>query len=323
MKQKGLIVSLIFVVALFFTTECVAANTNYIFATGGVSGTYYPLGGVIAQIWNKKIPNLNVTVQATGASVENIRLLGKKSAEVALSLNDINYYAYKGLEVFKARKEKYTNFSAIGNVYPDVIQMVSRKDSQIKTIADLKGKKVAVGAPGSGAQVSARQILGIYGIDYQTRKDINPVYLSPAESADNFKDKHVDACYLSQSIPNAALQDINVMNPIHFLEIDDAMYAKIRKAYPFFESFVIPANTYQGQDKPVKTVAIWSSMLVRNDLPENIVYQMTKVMYEERAAIAQGHSAGKYLSLERATGGIPVPLHPGAVKYFKEKKIIK
>ena len=323
MKQKRIIMSLIFAAALFFTTEGIAAKANYLFATGGVSGTFYPLGGVIAQIWNKKIPDLNVTVQATGASVENIRLLGSKSAEVALSLNDINYYGYNGLEVFKAKNEKYTNFSAIGNVYPDVIQIISHKGSPIRTIADLKGKKVAVGAPGSGAQISARQILGLYGMDYQTRKDINPVYLSPAESADHFKDNHVDACYFSMAIPFGALLDINVMNPVQFLEIDDAMCAKIAKAYPFFDCFVIPANTYQGQNKPVKTVAVWSSMLVRNDLPEDLVYQMTKVMYEENAAIAQAHSAGKYLKLETATGGIPVPFHPGATRYYKEKGIMK
>lgn len=323
MKQKRLIMSVIIVAALFLTTEGIAARVNYLFATGGVSGTYYPLGGIIAQIWNKKIPDLNVTVQATGASVENIRLLGSKSAEVALSLNDVNHYGYNGLEVFKAKNEKYTNFSAIGNVYPDVIQIISRKSGPIKTIADLKGKKVAVGAPGSGAQVSARQILGLYGIDYQTRKDLHPVYLSPTESADQFKDNHLDACYFSQSTPNSAIQDINVMNPIQFLEIDDAMCAKITKTYPFFEGFVISANTYQGQSKPVKTVAVWSSMLVRNDLPEDIVYQMTKIMYEENAAIAQGHSAGKYIKLENATGGISIPFHPGAIKYFKEKGIMK
>ncbi|MEW6264560.1 MAG: TAXI family TRAP transporter solute-binding subunit [Thermodesulfobacteriota bacterium] len=323
MKRKRFVMSMVIVAVLFSSTVCLAAEANYLFATGGVSGTYYPLGGIIAQIWNKKIPNLNVTIQATGASVENIRLLGSKSAEVALSLNDVNYYGYNGLEVFKAKSEKYTNFSAIGNVYPDVIQIISRKDGPIRTIADLKGRKVAVGAPGSGAQVSARQILGLYGMDYLTRKDLNPVYVSPSESADQFKDNHLDACYFSQSIPNAAIQDVNVTNPIQLLEIDEAMCAKIIKAHPFFICFVIPENTYRGQEKPVKTVAVWSSLLVRNDLPENIVYQMTKVMYEESAAIAQAHSAGKYLKLEAATAGIPVPFHPGAIKYFKEKGIIK
>ena len=323
MKQKHLIMSMLFVAALFFTTEGIAAKANYLFATGGMAGTYYPLGGAIAQIWNKKIPDLNVTVQATGASVENIRLLGSKGAEVALSTNDICYYGYNGLEVFKAKNEKYTNFSAIGNVYPDVIQIISRKGSPISKITDLKGKKVAVGAPGSAAQVSARQILAIHGMDYQTRKDINPVYLSPAEAADQFKDNLLDACYFSMAIPFSALQDINLMNPVQFLEIDDATCAKITKAHPFFECFVIPANTYQGQKTPIKTVAVWSSMLVRNDLPEDIVYQMTKVMYEEKAAISQAHSAGKYLNLETSRGGVPVPFHPGAIKYYKEKGLLK
>lgn len=323
MKQKRLIMSLVLVVALFFAGEGFAANANLLFATGGISGTFYPLGGAIAQVWNKKIPGLNVTVQATGGSVENVRLLGSKGAEVAISMNDIAFYGYSGLEVFQAKNEKYTNYSAIGNVYPDVIQIFSRKDSPIRKIADLKGKKVSVGAPGSGTEISARQILGVNGMDYKNRKDINPLYLSYAESADQFKDNHVDACYFVVSVPNGALQDINVMNPVQFLEIDDAMFAQIIKSYPLYSRFEIQANAYHGQAKPVKTIAIFSSIFVRNDIPEDIVYQMTKVMYEENAAIAQAHAAGKFLKLETATGGIPVPFHPGAIKYYKEKGILK
>ncbi|MCX5905615.1 MAG: TAXI family TRAP transporter solute-binding subunit, partial [Deltaproteobacteria bacterium] len=207
--------------------------------------------------------------------------------------------------------------------YPDVIQIFSRKDSPIRKIADLKGKKVSVGAPGSGTEISARQILGLNGMDYKMSKDINPQYLSYAESADQFKDNHVDACYFVVSVPNGALQDINVMNPVQFLEIDDALFAKITKAYPLYARFEIPANAYQGLAKPVKTIAVYSSILVRNDLPEDLVYQMTKVMYEENAAIAQAHAAGKFLKLETATGGVPVPFHPGAIKYYKEKGIFK
>jgi TRAP transporter TAXI family solute receptor len=323
MKQKHLVMSVLFVAALFFTTECLAGKANYLFATGGVSGTFYPLGGAIAQVWNKKIPDLNVTVQATGGSVENIRLMGNKSAEVAISMNDIAFYGYNGLEVFNAKNEKYTNYSAIGNVYPDVIQIFARKDGPITKITDLKGKKVSVGPPGSGTEISARQILGLIGMDYKKDKDINPLYLSYAESADQFKDNHVDACYFVVSVPNGALQDINVMHPVQFLEIDDALFSKIIKTYPLYARFEIPANAYQGLAKPVKTIAVYSSILVRNDLPENLVYQMTKVMYEENAAIAQAHAAGKYLKLENAIGGVAVPFHPGAIKYFKEKGIMK
>lgn len=323
MKQKHLVVLAVLAAAFIFAAEGMAAKTNFLFATGGVSGTFYPLGGAIAQIWNKKIQDLNVTIQATGGSVENIRLLGNKGAEVAITMNDIAFFGYNGEEVFKAKSEKYTNFSAIGNVYPDVIQIFARKDSPIKEIADLKGKKVSVGPPGSGTEISARQVLGLNGMDYKTRKDITPLYLSYSEAADQFKDKLVDACYFVVSVPNGALQDINVMHPIQFIEIDDAMFAKITKAYPLYARFEIPANAYSGLAKPVKTIAVFSSIMVQNSLPVDLVYQMTKVMYEENAAVEQAHAAGKYLRLSNAIGGVAVPFHPGAMKYFKEKGIMK
>jgi hypothetical protein len=299
------------------------ADAKLLFATGGVSGTFYPLGGAIAQVWNQKVPGLNVTVQATGGSLENVRLLGSKGAEVAICMNDIAYYGQKGLEAFKSKNEQYTNYSAIGNVYPDVIQIFTRKDSDIKTIADFKGKKVSVGPPGSGTEISARQVLGLYGLDYKTKDAFKPMYLSYSEAADHFKDKLIDAAYFVVAVPNAALQDINVMHPVRFLAIDEAMFQKVKADYPLYARFEIPANSYQGQAEPVKTIAVYSSLLVRNDISADLVYSMTKVFLEERAAISQGHAAGKYIDPANATAGIAVPIHPGALKYYKEKGMMK
>ncbi len=294
-----------------------------LFATGGVSGTFYPIGGAIAQVWNKNIPDLNVTVQATGGSLENVRLLGSKGAEIAICMNDIAFYGRQGTEAFKAKNEKYENYSAIGNVYPDVIQIFARKGSQVKAITDLKEKKVSVGPPGSGTEISARQVFGLYGIDYKARKDINPQYLSYSEAADQFKDKLIEAAYFVVAVPNSALQDINLMHPVQFLEIDDKKFDEIIKAYPLYSRFTIPANSYAGQTEPVKTIGVYSSILVRNDLPEDLVYKMTKVMYEQTEAIGQAHAAGKGMNLSMATQGIAVPIHPGAQKYYKEKGVLK
>jgi uncharacterized protein len=309
--------------ALLGATEGLSATTELLFATGGVSGTFYPLGGAIAQVWNKQIPGLNVTVQATGGSLENVRLLGGKGAEIAICMNDIAYYGQQGLEAFKTKNEKYENYSAIGNVYPDVIQIFTRKDSQIRTIGDLKDRKVSVGPPGSGTEISARQILGIYGLDYKTKKDLSAQYLSYTEAADQFKDKHIEAAYFVVAVPNAALQDINLMHPVQFLEIDDQKFESITKAYPLYSRFVIAQNSYQGQANPIKTIAVYSSILVRNDLPEDLVYQMTKTMYENNASIAEAHAAGKSLDLSIATQGVAIPIHPGARKYYKEKGLLK
>ena len=324
MKQKRLVMSLVLCAALIFAAEGQAAKANLLFASGSVAGTFYPLAGAIAQVWNKKIPDLNVTATATGGSLENVRLLGSKSTEIGLAMNDVAFYGYNGLEFFQAKNEKYKNFSAIGNIYPDTVQLFSRKNGPIKNIADLRGKKVVVGMQGSGNEISARQVLGLNGMDYKTRKDINPFYLSYAEAADQFKDNHIDACYFVVSFPNAAIQDINVMHPIQFIGFDDEMFAKIKKAYPLYARVEIPANAYQGLAKPLQTIGVYSSIYVQNDLPEDLVYQMTKVLYEESAAIAQANNAGRFIKLEMATtGGISVPFHPGAIKYYKEKGILK
>ena len=323
-KRSGIVMTaLILSFFLLIAGQAFCKDTKLLMATGGVSGTFYPLGGAIAQVWNQKIPELNVTVQATGGSLENVRLLGSKGAEVAICMNDIAYYGQQGLEAFKAKNEKYSNYMAIANVYPDVVQIFTRKDSSIKTIADFKGKKVSVGPPGSGTEISARQVLGLYGLDYKTRQDFKPSYLSYSESADHFKDNLIDAAYFVVAVPNAALQDINVSHPVRFLEIDDQMFAKITKDYPLYSRFEISANSYQGQSAPAKTIAVYSSLLVLKELPDDLVYQMTKVFLEERAAIAQGHAAGKFINPETAVSGIAIPIHPGAQKYLKEKGFMK
>jgi TRAP transporter TAXI family solute receptor len=322
-KGKVGVCLLVLGTVLALATGSWAQQTKLLFATGGVAGTFYPLGGAIAQVLNKSIPNLNITVQSSGGSVENARLLGTNGAELGLCMNDIAFYAQNSLEVFKAKNEKYTNFKAVVNIYPDVVQIFARRDGPIRSIADFKDKKVSVGPPGSGTEISARQVLGIYGLDFKTRKDFKPSYLSFAESADHFKDKRIDGGYFVVAVPNAAIQDINVMHPIRVLEIDDDAFQKIVKGYPLYARFVIPANSYQGIPNPVKTIAVYSALMVREDVPADLVYQMTKVILEQRAVIAQGHAAGKYIQPETATAGISVPFHPGAQKYLKEKGLLK
>ncbi|HHV78659.1 MAG TPA: TAXI family TRAP transporter solute-binding subunit [Firmicutes bacterium] len=304
-------------------TKPAPKEVKLLFATGGTSGSYYPLGGAMAQVWNQKIPGLNVTVQATGASVENVRLLGSKNAEIALCMSDIAYYGQNGLEVFAEKNEKYTNYSAIGAIYPEVVQIFVRKESNIKSINDLKGKKVSVGPPGSGTEVSARQILGVYGLDYKQKKDFDARYISFSETADQFKDRLIDAGYAVLGVPNAALQDITSVAAIRLLDIDDAMLEKIRAKYPYYTRLVIPANSYKGQDTDTKTVTLKAILLARNDLDEELVYKLTKTLYENAAEVAAGHALGKNIKLETALEGIAIPFHPGAQKYYKEKGLMK
>jgi TRAP transporter TAXI family solute receptor len=294
-----------------------AQQTKMILATGGTAGTYYPFGGAMAQIWNTKAPNVNVTAQSTGASIENLRLVNKKEAELAIVQSDMMDYAFNGKEAFK---EKLPNIRGIGILYPEIIQVVVRADSGINSIADLKGKKVGVGAPGSGTEANFRQLIDGYGMDY---KDLSPQYLSFSESADRFKDKQIDAFIVVAGIPNSAIQDIATQHDVKVLAIPDDMIAKLGQKYPFLAPANIPANTYKGQATEVKTVAVMATLIVNSEVKDDVVYSITKALFDNQADLAKAHAKGKELSVERAVKGMSIPLHPGAAKYFKEKGVIK
>ncbi|MDF2521488.1 MAG: transporter solute receptor, family [Clostridia bacterium] len=299
-------------------TGCAPQKTNLILATGGTSGTYYPFGGAMAQIFNSKIENMNVTAQATGASVENLKLIGKKEAELAIVQNDLTDYAYNGTEAFK--DGKIENVRVIATLYPEVIQIVSTADSGIASIQDIKGKKFSVGAPGSGVEANARQILDSVGMTYN---DFSANYLSFSESADSLKDKHIDGFLFMSGIPNAAIQDTATTSSLNFVSMSDDMIKTLTTKYPFFTAFTIPAGTYKGQNAEVKTVAAKATLVVGAEVPDEVVYNITKALFENQPELATAHAKGKELNIEEAVKGISVPFHPGAEKYYREKGIIK
>lgn len=311
----ALAVVLVLSVAL---TGCAPSKVNLILATGGTSGTYYPFGGAMAQIFNSKIENMNVTAQSTGASVENLKLIGKKEAELAIVQNDMTDYAYNGTEAFK--DSKIENVRAIATLYPEVIQIVASADSGIKNLADIRGKKFSVGAPGSGVEANARQILDVLGMTYN---DFSANYLSFSESADSLKDKHIDGFLFMSGIPNAAIQDTATTSSLSFVSIPDDVIKNLTTKYPFFTEFVIPAGTYKGQDTDVKTVAAKATLVVGSEVSEKVVYDLTKALFENQAELATAHAKGKELKLEDAVQGISIPFHAGAEKYFKEVGAIK
>ena len=307
-------------VAVLFLIGAVAsvqAADNLVLATGGTAGTYYPFGGAMAKIWNSKIKDMNVTAQTSGASGENIRLINKKEVELALVQSDTLDQAWNGKEAFK---EPLKGMSVIATLYPEIVQVVVRADSPIKTFADLKGMKVGVGAPGSGTEINFRQLMDIYGLK---KEDVNGQYLSYSESAEAFKDKHIDAFIATAGIPNAAIMDVSTQNDIRILPIPADVSAKILKKYPFFAAVTIPANTYKGVTQDVPTVAVNAVLIVGNQLKPEMVYQLTKALFENQAELASAHAKGKEVSLKYAVQGVSVPFHPGAVKYYKEKGLMK
>jgi TRAP transporter TAXI family solute receptor len=318
MKKYIVLAMLVVFVVSIGLTGCAPQNTNLIMATGGTSGTYYPYGGAIAQIFNSKIENMNVTAQATGASVENLKLVGKKEAELAIVQNDMTDYAYNGLETFA--DGKIENVRVMATLYPEVIQIVASVDSGINSFADIKGKKFSVGAPGSGVEANARQIMEASGVTYN---DFTANYLSFSESADSYKDKHIDGFLFTSGIPNAAIQDITATSDLKFISLSDDIISNLTTKYPFFTEYVIPAGTYKGQTEDVKTVAVNATLIVGSEVSEDVVYKLTKALFENQAELATAHAKGQLLKLETAVGGVSVPFHPGAEKYYKEVGAIK
>jgi TRAP transporter TAXI family solute receptor len=315
--KRSLVILLTLMLGIGLASTASAQEIKLILATGGTAGTYYPFGGAMAKIWNSKIPGINVTAQATGASAENIRLINKKEVELALVQSDTIDFAFNAKEAFK---ERLTKMNAIAVLYPEVIQIVVRGNTKIKSFADLKGVKMGVGAPGSGTEANFRQLLEVYGMK---KDDVKAQYLSFAESAEQFKDKHIDAFIVTAGIPNAAIMDVAVMQSIRILPIPADKIAQLTKRYPFLSLVVIPANTYKNQSAEVKTVAVSAVLIVSSDLKEDVVYQLTKALFENQAELATTHAKGKDLNLKTAVTGVSIPFHPGAMKYYKEKRVMK
>jgi TRAP transporter TAXI family solute receptor len=285
--------------------------------TGGTSGVYYPLGVAIGKIYGDKIPNVKTQVQATKASVENLVLLQQGRGEIAFSLGDSLKAAWDGDEEagFKSKLDK---LRVIGAIYPNYIQIVATADSGIKTLADLKGKSLSVGAPKSGTELNSRAILAAAGLSY---KDLGKVeYLPFAESVDLMKNRQLGATLQSAGLGVASLKDLSTSSPITVVSVPKETVDKIG---PPFVSVVIPANTYAGQDKDVPTAAVVNYLVTSSKVSDEMAYEMTKLVYESLPELANSHAAGKEIKLETAAMGSPVPLHPGAIKYYKEKGLIK
>ena len=205
-------------------------------------------------------------------------------------------------------------------LYPEVIQVVVRGDSKIDSFDDLKGMKVGVGAPGSGTEANFRQLSDGYGLK---KEDVKAQYLSFSESAEQFKDKHIDAFIVTAGIPNAAIMDIGSQHSIKIINIADDKAALIMKKYPFLSPFTIPANTYKNQTKPIKTVAVNAVLIAGTDVKNDVAYQIVKALFENQSELAATHAKGKELNLKTASTGVSIPFHPGAVKYYKEKGLMK
>ena len=302
--------------SLVFAQTSAKADEFINILTGGTSGVYYPLGVALSKIYGEKIEGARTQVQSTKASVENLNLLQQGRGELAFSLGDSVKLAWDGdAEAgFKAPLDKLRGIAAI---YPNYIQIVASQESGIKTLADFKGKSLSVGAAKSGTELNARAIFAAAGMSYV---DLGKTeYLPFAESVELMKNRQLDATLQSAGLGVASIKDLATSVAIQMVAVPEETAAKIGAPYVAVK---IPAGTYAGQEEDVSTVAVVNFLITHSDVSDETAYQMTKQLFENLPDLQAAHNAAKQIKLEGALEGMPVPLHPGAERYYKEKGLM-
>jgi hypothetical protein len=295
------------------------AQQQYInILTGGTSGVYYPMGVALSQIYSKAIPNAKVSVQATKASAENLNLLQSGRGELAFALGDTVSDAWKG-DADAGFKTPLKKLRGVAGIYPNYIQIVASADSGIKTLADLKGKRIAVGAPKSGTELNARAIFKAAGLTYNDFAKVE--YLPFGESVELMKNRQLDATLQSAGLGVSSLRDLATSIKMVVVPIPQDVVLKVGD--PAYQSGVIPANTYEGQTTSVPTAYVQNFLVTRADAPVDMVYTMTKSLFEHLDQLKSAHAAAKSIRKEAAATGMPLPLHPGAEKYYREIGVLK
>jgi len=279
--------------------------------TGSATGNYYAFASAMTSVVNN-VTGANLTVNATGGSTENARLLGSGENEFALIQTDVYNYAQNGIELFEG--DPINNFQAVTTCYPEMVQMVVRKDSGISSVADMKGKNVCVGAVGSGYEVAARQILGVYGLTYD---DINETFADQSTAKNGIQDGTFDAMFMCSGYPNSNVVELSLNKNIEVVSIDDEHMAMLLEQYPFYESFTTETDDY-SLGHPITSVAVKCMLVCLDTFTEDEIYTLTKAIYDNLEEIQGLNAKANYMSLEGAMSGIPSNLHPGARKFYEE-----
>lgn len=297
-----------------------AAEKEFVaIATGGTGGTYYPLGGALAQMLSNNVEGLIVTAQTGNASRANCNLISRSQIETAFSQANVTYWSYTGTGIY-ASEPVLTNLRGIASLYPETIHIIATKASGIKTIEDLKGKKVGVGAPNSGTAADAEIILNAHGITFD---DIKADFIDFNEVAQRLVDGQIDAGFTTAGYPTSSIIDIATKRDMLLVPISEEKIKELVTAIPYYGATAIPAGIYKGIDEPVLALATPALWICDAKLSPSVVYKMTKALWENRDVLEKVHSQGKNITLETALSGMGIPLHPGAELYYKEIGLIK
>ena len=309
----AMVMAVAMVLALAACSAAPAAKMTM--GTGGTSGTYYAYGGVLGQ-YIKNHAGIDVVVVSTDGSKANIQSIDAGDYQLGTVQSDVMAYAWEGTRSFES-DGKVNSFRVVAGLYAEAVQLITM-DPDIKSVADLKGKNVSIGAPASGVYFNAVDVLTAAGL---TLDDINPQYQSFADSTDSLKDGKIDAAFIVAGAPPPAITELCATNDAYLVPIDGAVADKLMQDCPFYTSYTIPAGTYADQTEDVKTVTVKATLIVSASATEDQVYNLTKAIFENTAAIAAENGKGAELSIENATSGMTAPFHAGAAKYFAEKGV--
>ena len=311
-KFIALLLAMMMVAAFIGCGGAASSTTRLTMVTGGESGTYFAFGGVIANVLTEKLEGVEITAVTSGASSANCRSLNNGEADLAIMQNDVLGYAVTGTETM-AEDGAMPKLRAIASMYPEAVQLVALATSGIATVEDLKGKKVCVGDQGSGSETNAKQVLTAYGLTYD---DIDVQYLSFSEASTAMQNGTVDAAFATSALPNTAIVELSKMKDIVVVPIDGAGADALIAQYPFYAKTTIGADVYGVNE--AGTVAMLATLVCTSDMSEDLVYQITKGLFENKDALATGHARGNDLDVTKAKQGVTVEFHPGALKYYAE-----
>jgi len=302
--------------------------------TGGTAGTYYPIGGLIANAISAPpgsracedggscgVPGLIATAVASNGSVGNVNSINGGTLEAGFSQSDVAFWAQTGTGLFEGQPA-VDKLRLIANLYPESIHLVARADAGIESVADLKGKRVSLDEPGSGTLVDAKIILEAFGL---TEADITPEYLKPDQASDRMRDGAMDAFFFVGGYPAGAIAELSSQHDVVIVPITGPEIDALRAEYTFFATDTFPAGTYQGQDAEVPTISVGAQMVTSADLSEELVFGITQSLFNEttQKLFANGHAKGKFITLENAVQGAGIPFHPGAEKFYREAGAIE
>ncbi len=317
--KKTLVSLLLLAVTIFFAADVMAqAKLKIGIAAGGTGGVYYPLAGTLAEIINQKVANVEAVAEVTGASVENVRLVGRKEVTLAFAMNDVVYQAHAGEGRFK--DSKIESLRTIVQLYPNLYHVVTLAKNPIHKISDLKGKRVSVGAPGSGTEAKTGLVMPLLGLPYP---DMRIYRLSFTENVTALRDGTIDAATWSVGPPTSSIIDLASSHEIRLIPITIAEGDRVQKQYPFYIDAVIPRNTYQNQKEDIVTLGVWNSIVCNKDTPDDLIYNLVKAIFENKRMLTTTHKIAEFMTPDVSAKSSPIPVHPGALRYFREVGAIK